>query len=355
MIYCRYCGKPLEGSASFCRYCGAQLASPAMPQAAPFAPAVPQGAPMAVPPRPAFVSGILGPVMLGAVFILLFIAAGVTNVFFTAVNLANVLSALAIMLPMALAAALTTRAKGPDLSIGAMMILSQFIIVKSAESASIFVGVLLAIAACAAIGAVSGALTVYAKLPAPAVTGGIFIVTAILFRFFFKTTVCPGNAWLKSLSGSGVLPLLVCVVCLAAAFIMIALTKLGEPLPARDKKKDAVYLLAYVTGGVFSALSGFLMLARTTMAVPYLPYSHLIFTVFVAGCVVSSRFFDNRFAPAAIAFAAALLWSLLSNILNLLSVVLWTQVIVTLLLAAAFGTVALVNWAAARKARRARQ
>lgn len=256
-------------------------------------------------------------------------------------------------MPMALAATLTTRAKGPDLSISAVMVLSQIIIAKTTLSSSSLSGIILAVVICAAIGAVSGVLTVYAKLPALAVTAGVFIITAGLCRILVKSSIYLENSGLEHIFESGVLPLLICIICLATTFLLIAFTKLGTPFHSREQKKHASYLLAYVVGGIFAALSGLLMVSRLRAALPYIPYSQLIYTVFVVGCVASSRFFDNRFVPAAIAFAATLLWSMLNLLLVVAGVVSPIHLAITFLFAAAFATVALVNWVNARKAARA--
>jgi len=75
-----------------------------------------------------------------------------------------------------------------------------------------------------------------------------------------------------------------------------------------------------------------------------------IFAVFVFGCVASSRVLDNRFSPAVIALAATLLWGMISNVLNLLDIGAYIQQFITLLIAAAFVVIAVVNILAARKA-----
>lgn len=345
MIYCKYCGNELNESATFCTECGAQVQAGEAGYAQ-------TAAYSAAPHRCTFLNSFLSLILFALLlFALLLLGLLSSPYFLLPQNLGNIIRYFAILLPLALAAVLTTRAKGPDLSVGSMMLLSAIIIAKTtAESGSWATGLLLAVAICAALGAVNGALTVYARLPALAVTGAMFIVVWLLSRALTSEVIPVQNQFLSSITSFGFGILLFCVICFAAAFLLIALTRLGTPMIHRERKKEFIHMLAYIVSGVFAALAGLLMLSRIQAASPMIGYSYIILVIFVSGCVASSRLFDNRFVPAVIALVAVLLWSLMNNVLVLLSVSAYTQLIISVVIAAAFGVAALINWAAARKA-----
>ena len=351
MIYCRQCGKELNDNATFCTDCGAPVQS-ASPYAAP-TPAYPMmPAPYPQSTHITFANSYLGIVMLAVLlFISLIAGTAASSMFVSPMNLLNILQTFLYSGLLALAVSLTARSKGPDLSVGSTITLSGILVAKTVTlSGSLIAGLLLALVICAAIGALNGVLTVYLKLPAIVVTAVMFFVVWSVCRMVSGSQVLfLKSGELQAMSHSFVIPVLLLLVCFGGVFVLIARTKLGVPLAGREKDKSFVYVLAYLVSGVLSALAGLLLMARLQVVVPYLGYDKLIFAIFVAGCAMSSRLFDSRYLPAVIAIGAALIWSVISNVLNILSIDAYIQLMVNGIIAIAFAAIAFVNWRNTRK------
>lgn len=352
MIYCRQCGTQLNDNSTFCTSCGAPVQQPPYTQAA-YNPA-PAYAPQAYT-RPAtqhtVLNSYLGIILLSVAFMtFLFTGVGTNSHFLDLMNISNFMNTFAFMLPLALAAALTTRARGADLSAGSVMLLSQMIIAKTIESSgSWVVGLLIALLACAVIGTVNGFLSVYLKLPALAVTGVMFFVVYGITRLITVMPILVSDFTLAAFSRGSVGMLIFSLLILAAAFMLNMLTSLKTPMFGREKKKEISHFLVYIVGSVLAAFSGLLLLSRLQMAIPYVGYDYVIFTLFVSGCIASSRLLDNPYAPIPVALAAALTWCIKNNVLLLLAVDMYTQLIISILLTAIFGALAIINWTASRK------
>lgn len=355
MNNCSHCGKELNDNAAFCTDCGVSVNQP---QQAVYAPMAYNVAPPYAPTayntpttHHTFLNSYLGIILFAMLFFIFLLTGLIASPHFLVFqNLSNVLRSAVIMLPLALSAALTTRAKGVDLSVGSVMALSSIIIAKTIESSGSWVtGLLIALAVCAAIGAANGALTVYLKLPALAVTAVMYFIVYGICRLMASMPIRATNDSLNALSNSTLGTLVFCVLCVAAAFILIMLTPLGKPMIGREKKKEPSYMLAYIVGAVFASFAGLLFVSRVQMALPSLGYNYAIFAAFVAGCIASSRLLDNRYTPAVIALAATLIWSIMINVLTLLSIDSYTQLIFIVLITAVFVALAITNWATARK------
>jgi Ribose/xylose/arabinose/galactoside ABC-type transport systems, permease components len=226
----------MDERSDFCPACGAAVVRAAAP--APVYSARPASA---APIRNTFANSYLSIIIFASLLFVFFIGGVLGNrIFLVSQNLANLSRQFAVMLPPALAAALTTRAKGPDLSIGSVMTLSGIIIARTLEaSGSWLTGLALALAIGAAIGALNGTLTVYLKLPAPAVTGAVYFAVLSICRLLTITPIYAKSDSLAAVTNAN-MPLgmlTICLLCFIGAFLLIALTRLGAPMFGREKKK----------------------------------------------------------------------------------------------------------------------
>lgn len=344
MALCNQCGKEMPEDAVFCTNCGAPAMQGNVTEAAvspaQYAPAPPvygaqpvYGAPPAYAPAPygmqplyrphnagarniTFFNSFLGITLLGVLFIASLLTGVITvPIFFDPRNLDNMFMNFCLLGAVAFAVTVSTRAKGPDLSIGSLMgLTAMFIALNSTTFDSPVIAVLVAIAICAAIGLINGVLITCLRIPAVIVTllTGVMAHYAVVILADGRVMEAP-EALLSLRSPFGAAALL--FITLAIAFLIIFFTKLGKPMYKRDKKGAVSYVLAYAVSAVIASLSGVFLLSRLTAASPTLGTGYETFILFVFACAISSRALDNRIAPAFYAAAPALSFAVLSNVL----------------------------------------
>ena len=371
MIYCNQCGQRLTPDEQFCTACGAPIPQASAPVPPPPEPTV-YGTPPAYSPPPAysappaygtppayrtapaslgqntFVNSFLSVIVLAAFFIIILPTAMVISPYFlTAENLSNILFQIATFGAIAFAVAVSARAKGPDLSIGAVIALSSCIIALNYQAGSLFLGICLSLLVCAVIGVINGAITTYLRAPAIIVT----LLTGAMIRgiCYLLTLARPVQvgqdviAIARSrIAGISVGALVLFFITLAAAFLAIMLTKLGTPTHKRDKKPSLSYMFAYMISALFASLIGLLLLAQYGIAQPNLGTGYEIFILFVFACLAGSRVMDNRFAPAVYAIAPAVFYAILNNMVILLGVVPYLQTFISGFVALVFVAIAYV-------------
>ncbi len=353
MANCTRCGKPLRDDDTFCSGCSAPVRQPAQMPVKPLTSSVSYTPEGSLPIEQTVLHGYSGPVLLFMAFIT-FLFTGLENMYFTTPgNFSTMIHWFAYLMPLGLSAAITTRAKGLDFSVVSLMTLSPLIIAKTMEgSGSWVVGLLLALAACAAVGAINGALTVYFKLPALAVTAVMYLIVWLICSLISSVPIKASHYALSQLSQIAPGMLIFLFLCFAAVFTLIMLTPLGTPLFGRKRKKESSHMLAYIVSSVLGALSGLILLAYRQEATPYLAHANIILIGLVSGCTVSSLLFDNRFAPAPIALAATAVYIMAMNVLTMSGIHVVMQMLILTLLAGIFIALGIANWRATRNTAR---
>lgn len=291
-------------------------------------PDVPETPPEAVlqrqQPRQAgiFVSGILGFVVM-VVLLLGVFAAGLLNYNFTdQANLQNILLQLLILGTISFAAVITSRAKGPDISVGAVMAFAAVLTV--AISGSWIVGLVLAVLVCAAIGAVNGLLIVYLKVPA--LLMGVVISSLLRGITYMIGSSRPNLVGDEikiftrlQVSGLPIIPLAVFAFVFILTFLIIIITKLGKPLSNREPSdnKSLSYFFAYLLSSVIACAAGVLIMSRIKMANVNIGFGNELFILYIFAAITSSKFLDNRVLPAFYAIIAAILYVVVQNVMPL--------------------------------------
>ena len=380
MLHCNHCGNEIPEGNTFCSHCGANVPQSSAHGAAGNQPAqgpapippygIPSygqsayaspvyGAPLA--PRTkakyTFLDGYLGIVLVGLLLILPRLIGVLSPHFASLANMENLASSFTYTGLIALAVALTSRAKGPDISVSAQMMLAGIITAKVvAASGSLAGGLLLAIVICAALGAVIGVVTMYLKAPAIFVSAAVYVVIWIAsgpLANGLNPTIL--TASIKYFDIPVWAPYAILFVAFVGVLLLVMLTRLRKTVYSRDKSPAAIYIIPYVISGVLAALAGMLVLYRFQYAGSSIGYSGLLFPLFIAGYIACSRLFDNGFMPAILALTGTAAWIVLQNALNLLSVSIYIQQAIQAVLIAIFGAVALVIWFAQRKAAKTAQ
>lgn len=417
MQYCTHCGKETDDGASFCTDCGHRLtgasqpdelvygvtsfsdipaddplsASPPpttsqltntqpMPAAfqsvSPAAPAMPYRGvfPEAEPAEEPVIKSKKKPRLyekthphtflntgMGLILSLLLVCSAVflsiiTPTFFEADTLMNAVKQCALFSLIAIAATLTTRAGGLDLSIGPCMAMSAVVIAQTMLlGGSAVSGALLAASAALLLGLINGIAVVFLKAPAFIVTLASGLVVGGVSTAFTQGQLLSAQftgriEYFGSTSIVGILALL--GTALILGFLYHLLTKIGKPLADRDPSHTTLtYIFAYLASAEIAAAVGFVLLIRFQTATSAADLQYTAFIIFVFALVTSSRVLDNRFAPVLFALIPGIVWGLISNVFHLWGVYDYYQPVVYSVIALICLLIAMLSRTSGRKKR----
>ena len=351
MKFCILCGKELSKDAAFCTGCGAaappvseRMSSCASPYSQP-----PKYAPVTHPKSGVtFRNAVLGFIIPALLLIMVLIAGSGSPVFYKLLNLKHVFTQSVSTIAIALAVVLPARAKGPDLSAGAISGLSAIVTALVVQSGGTWLtGLLLSIAVAAAIGAVNGIINGLIRIPSSVLTVLISVIVTGFISYVIRqlTFILTRGASILahipevSLTAAGVLILL---IAFAAVFLLNFTTPLGSPLFKRNRP-ISVCILSYMISAVIAAFAGFYLLLHFRAVTPMVSAGNEPLILFVFACLLSSRALDNRIAPALYAMLLAVIWTFFTNLLTVYSVNTFYQYAFFIILAASTLTVAFVS------------
>lgn len=252
--------------------------------------------------------------------------------FFTDSNLMAVVKQCALFSLLAIAATLTTRAGGPDLSIAPCIGMSAVIIAQTIlMGGSTLSGVLLAASAALVLGLINGFAVVFFKTPALIVTfaSGVMVsgVSMALTQGRMLSVTFSQNVTTIASSGvSGILALLGAAFLLG--FLYHLLTKAGRPFAER-RSPSISYMFAYLASAEIAAAAGFILLVRLQTVSAAADIQVLTFVIFVYALLTACRALDNRFAPVLFALVPGIIWGLLSGVFSLWGVYAYYQPVIT--------------------------
>ncbi len=257
----------------------------------------------------------------------------ITPLFFDYNNLMNAIKQCALFALIAIAATLTIRAGGLDLSIGPCIAMSSIVIAQTMlMGGSAVSGALLAASAALVLGLINGFAVVFFKTPALIVTlasglvvGGVN--TAFTQGHMISAQFSGKIEYFASTSIIGVLALLGAAFVLG--FLYHMLTRAGKPFSDREQTHSNVsYMLAYLASAEIAAAVGFILLVRFQTATSATDLQYTAFIIFVFALLTASRVLDNRFAPVLFALVPGIIWGLLSNVFSLWGVFSYYQPVV---------------------------
>lgn len=212
---------------------------------------------------------------------------------------------------IAIAVTVSTRAKGPDLSIGSMMAAAAIVctMVYNAGN-SLALAIPVSIAFCAVIGLISGALISYLKIPAVILT----LLTGILIRqiitwmmmeiYTIRSVIINDLSLWAAIAGAAVL-----VTMALFAFF----SSLGVPIFKRNNESGRkTKALAYMASAMIAAIAGTFLLLLAQGPAHMIGVGYEGYILFVFAVLVSSRILDNRVAPVLFCLLPAGIWTMVS-------------------------------------------
>jgi len=321
MSYCVHCGTEMKSGAAFCPGCG---------KAAPGDPSAPLAAQSSPRPAGRFAENYLGFIIMGA----LLFAVAVLNIVVTLTGGISLYGSMgrffgqsAYLYAIALGAAVSAWAKGPDLSIGPMLGLGATVVIVMEAQGLQPGGILLSLLLCAAIGAANGAIITYARVPAiitTLITGSL--ITSVFMLILNGQTIVPTRPL-----GYAV-PAVLALFALAFALVLIYRSRAKGP-------GRAGVLLSYVLSAVFAMAAGYIFAARIGAATPAMGSRMEIFILFVYLAVTASRRLRNTMGVMLYALAPALVWGLLQYGMSVLGVGIFWQYLVDVMLVLPFAVI----------------
>ena len=385
MIQCGNCGIDMEEGVSFCPMCGSAVEAPPQqaqpgsgnpagtgcpppPSAAPnpapgpnyaappnpahSAPPYPPAAPNPHPPyaqapnqgwqappayaayapaAPAggsgnfFLENIVGliPWALVLLVMLVLLVAGGGN-FFDPLNFRNIFQQTMTLVPMAVGVVLTVRARGLDFSLAFVVTLTGF--VWSASGSPV-----LALFAAVAAGALNGLLIAVLRLPSVMVS---LVVSALIRGIALMGTDAMPVMMEITVESHIPLALVLALLALAGGFVYNCFTPLGKPAAQRAQSKGTAFqFLAYPLAALLAGFTGILMVMRMRAFAPTMAGDfYFVPLVLIWAAVSSTKLADNRFVPVLYGAVVIGLYSILSNLFNLLGVDAYIQMLANSLL-----------------------
>lgn len=338
---CPKCGSSQHEGSTFCSACGTRLVDSDVtpPQGSQPSPVVVGSATSWI--YGTFAARYVGVIVFGALFLGIIVFGLVTTAgSMIPVRFMNFFMTFMPICTAALGIIVVGRAGGFDLSIPGMMPLSAALIAVFAVQGMLGVGVIVALAACVAVGFINGVFSVLLKVPSVFVT----LVTLLLTTSAASWILGGRTVALYAESFPVEIFILIFLIALVGSFLLIFFTKLGKPFPHRDGQRRPVvlYILSYAFSAVMACLAGITLTLRLNAATPSLgggyEYELLLF-LFIAG---SSTLYDNRVAPVlatVVACAMLSLWQMFLMILGLDSFFQTVGTLILLLLALALDRV----------------
>lgn len=331
MKHCTQCGASMQRGSAFCSACGAEAP-----------PHEEVHSDVSEPPQQhRFVTHYLGLVILGVMLLMaLSMGSMASKLFFSPTNLANILRAMIPYSLLALGVLVSARSKGLDLSLGSVMVFGSGIAALIATQGSLASGIIIGLLACAAVGLINGAATVYLKVPSliptvlmAVILGRVNIVITqgrpILLKETIQT-VLPGG-WPIGLIT--VLPFAIIVV-----LVLFNLTKLRRPLDklsAADMRKP-VYMLSYMVGSILAGMAGIYLMLQIRVALTVQGFNNIAIIVLIFGVIMSTRFTNKPALSVVIALAGVVVYEFLWNAMILSMISPYISLILTALIAVIF-------------------
>lgn len=283
-------------------------------------------------PGRSFGADFAGFIVLGALFVLALMAGALSPMFLEPANLSNIMRQFSYMAALALAVTVSTRAKGPDLSLGSMVSLSAVIIAYQANQGAEFAGLFLAVFVLALIGFANGIVTVFCKVPAVLTTlvTGTLILGLCLALSDGKPIIMPADSAAVAFGRSQAGWVLILLIATAIAFLLSFFAPLKKPKDQRGGEgidTKFAYAAAYAASAVIACIAGYFMAGRLATAPPMLGTGVEIYLLFVYFALAGSRLLDNALGGVFYALAPAFVWSILANVLILLNISSYEQLI----------------------------
>jgi len=264
--------------------------------------------------------------------VLVLIGALFTEVFFTTINISNILRQIIANGLVSLGMLLVILTGGVDLTVGSYVALGGVLFAGLTDSLGIIPAFLLAICAGGMFGIVNGVLVAHFKLQAFIATlATMGILRGIVF-LYTETPISPVHMDFRQLGAGGIglisFGLIIMLICFALVWFFLNRMRTGRAVLAVGGNKEAVRLaginvkltiiLAYVLSGFFSALSGAILVSRLGIAQPSVGMAYELDAI--AACVIGGAVMGGGGGGVPGALFGVLTIGVISNLMNLLGV-----------------------------------
>ncbi len=272
---------------------------------------------------------------LAAFFLLLFLAASMSDVFFTQRNISNLLRQIVTNGLISLGMLVVILTGGIDLSVGPVVAFAAIVVTGMLERQGLPMPVAILIALCVGIlaGLFNGFMISRFKLQPFIVTLATLGAIRGLVYVYSETPITPTDPAFRAVFGTPIVgPFTLSVLIMLAAFVLaeffLARTTPGRAIVAIGGNEEAVRLaginvrlhivLAYVISGFCAAVAGVLLASRLGIAQPSVGAGFELDAI--AACVIGGAILGGGGGTVLGTFGGVLTLGLIDNLLNLFNV-----------------------------------
>jgi ribose transport system permease protein len=272
---------------------------------------------------------------LAAFFILLLLAASMSDVFFTERNISNILRQIVTNGLISLGMLVVILTGGIDLSVGSVVAFGAIVVsgMIQKQGLPIPLAILIALGMGALSGAFNGFMISRFKLQPFIVTLATLGAIRGLVYVFSETPITPENTSFRTIFGTSIVgPFTLSVLIMFVAFLVVAYfinrTTAGRAIVAIGGNEEAVrlaginvrghILLAYTISGVCAAMAGVLLASRLGIAQPSVGGGYELDAM--AACVIGGAIMGGGGGSVLGTFGGVVTLGLIDNLLNLFNV-----------------------------------
>src|SRR5512135_1043808 len=272
---------------------------------------------------------------LGGFFILLLLAASMSDVFFTQRNITNLLRQIVTNGLISLGMLVVILTGGIDLSVGPVVAFSAIVVsgMIQRQGLPLPVAIVIALSVGVLAGLFNGFMISRFKLQPFIVTLATLGAIRGLVYVYSETPITPQDPSFRTIFGTQILgPFTLSVLIMLVAFLVLEFflsrTTAGRAIVAIGGNEEAVrlaginvrghILLAYVISGLCAAIAGVLLASRLGIAQPSVGAGFELDAI--AACVIGGAVLGGGGGSVLGAFGGVLTLGLIDNLLNLFNV-----------------------------------
>jgi len=274
-------------------------------------------------------------IFLAAFFLLILIAASMSDVFFTQRNITNLMRQIVTNGLISLGMLVVILTGGIDLSVGPVVAFAAIVVSGMIQNQHlpIPIAIVIALAVGGLAGTFNGFMISRFKLQPFIVTLATLGAIRGLIYVYSETPITPQDPTFRSVFGTPILgpftlSVLIMLVMFVAAQLFLNRTTWGRAIVAVGGNEEAVRLaginvrrhimLAYIISGLCAALAGVLLASRLGIAQPSLGAGFELDAI--AACVIGGAILGGGGGTVIGTFGGVLTLGLIDNLLNLFNV-----------------------------------
>ncbi len=272
---------------------------------------------------------------LAAFFVLLLLAASMSDVFFTERNISNLLRQIVTNGLISLGMLVVILTGGIDLSVGPVVAFAAIVVSGMVQRAGLPLPVAIAIALCVGMlaGLFNGFMISRFKLQPFIVTLATLGAIRGLVYVYSETPITPQDPSFRTIFGTPIVgPFTLSILIMLAGFVVVQFflnrTTAGRAIVAIGGNEEAVrlaginvrghILLAYLISGLFAAVAGVLLASRLGIAQPSVGAGFELDAI--AACVIGGAILGGGGGTVIGTFGGVVTLGLIDNLLNLFNV-----------------------------------